>query len=95
MDKEIELKDRYSPQIKKLIYHSETDTEYCYKLEAKWPGYPEYDNYMRIGYNDDTKYPRFIDFDGGPMISIGSKINGHTVSNIKNLDKGVFIYLNK
>ena len=64
-----------SPQIKELHKVSEESGSGLYKIYVKWPGHPELDDYLRMGYNPDTNEISFVDFDGGPWISAGFKFS--------------------
>lgn len=46
-----------------------------YDPVTKWRGTKE-DSYIRVGYGDD-KHIEFLDFEGGPLISIGYKLNNN------------------
>ena len=64
-----------SPQIKELQKISEESGVGIYKIHTEWPGHPEMNDYLRVGYNPDTKEISFIDFDGGPWISFKFKFD--------------------
>ena len=66
-------------QIKQLHLESQNDHSGIYKVYTKWPGYPDLNDYLRIGY-DDEKHIKYIDFDGGPWLTIGSKVGGYTIT---------------
>lgn len=40
-------------------------------------------NTVRAGFNEANKELDFIDFEGGPMLSIGSYLNGKKIKSIK------------
>ena len=42
-------------------------------------GYPDLDNYLRIGYNN-IRHIDYIDFDGGPFLAIGSKVGDYIIT---------------
>ena len=63
-------------QIKQLHLESQSDHSGVY---TKWPGHPNLDDYLRIGY-DDESHINYIDFDGGPWLTIGSKVGDYTIT---------------
>ena len=65
-------------QIKQLHLESQSDHSGIYKVYTKWPGHPNLDDYLRIGY-DDENHINYIDFDGGPWLTIGSKVGDYTI----------------
>ena len=81
MDLKIILKDRPSKQIKKLILEREENGLGVYKLETEWPGCSSLDNYCQISYSNtpDGKKLNTIDFDGGPMLGIGSYVGDYKI----------------
>ena len=66
-------------QIKQLHLESQSDHNGVYKVYTKWPGHPDLDDYLRIGYNGE-KHINYIDFDGGPWLTIGSKVGDYTIT---------------
>ena len=74
MELTFELTERPSPQIKELRLLSEKDNIGIYKIFCKWPNNPNFDMYMRILYSEDYKIDG-LDFDGGPMIYPGYKLD--------------------
>ena len=66
-------------QIKQLHLESQNGHSGVYKVYTKWPGYPNLDNYLRIGY-DNEKHIDYIDFDGGPWLTIGSKVGDYIIT---------------
>ena len=66
-------------QIKQLHLESQNGHSGVYKIYTKCPGYPDLDDYLRIGY-DDNKCISYIDFDGGPWLTIGSKVDNYTIT---------------
>ena len=68
-----------TPQIKQLHLESQNGHSGIYKVYTKWPGSPDLDNYLRIGY-DDEKHIKYIDFDGGPFLAIGSKVGDYIIT---------------
>ena len=66
-------------QIKQLHLESQSDHNGVYKVYTKWPGHPNLDDYLRIGY-DDENHIKYIDFDGGPWLTIGSKVGNYTIT---------------
>ena len=66
-------------QIKQLHLESQSDHSGIYKVYTKWPGHPNLDDYLRIGY-DDENHINYIDFDGGPWLTIGSKVGNYTIT---------------
>lgn len=87
MEAVINLKNEghcHSPQIKELRLESETVGVGCYSVFTQWPGHPQLDNYLRIGYEPNTKEISYIDFDGGPWLTYGSIIqNKYVVTGFK------------
>lgn len=68
-----------TPQIKQLHLESQNGHSGIYKVYTKWPDSPDLDDYLRIGY-DDEKHIKFIDFDSGPYLTIGSKVDDYTIT---------------
>ncbi|MGM9531193.1 hypothetical protein [Intestinibacter sp.] len=68
--KEIIVKSRYRDVVIKLCPISDS----VYEVHTN-------SMYTRIGYRNDNSI-EFIDFEGGPFISIGSNIEGNIVKNI-------------
>ena len=66
-------------QIKQLHLESQNGHSGIYKVYTKWPGYPDLDNYLRIGYNN-ARHIDYIDFDGGPFLAIGSKVGDYIIT---------------
>ena len=66
-------------QIKQLHFESQSDHNGVYKVYTKWPGHPNLDDYLRIGY-DDENHINYIAFDGGPWLTIGSKVGDYTIT---------------
>ena len=66
-------------QIKQLHLESQNGHSGVYKVYTKWLGYPYLDNYLRIGC-DEEKHIKYIDFDGGPWLTIGSKVGDYTIT---------------
>ena len=66
-------------QIKQLHLESQKGHSGVYKVYTKWPGHPSLDDYLRIGY-DDENHIKYIDFDGGPWLTIGSKVGDYTIT---------------
>ena len=66
-------------QIKQLHLESQSDHNGVYKVYTKWPGSSDLDDYLRIGYNDE-KHIVYIDFDGGPWLTIGSKVGDYIIT---------------
>ena len=66
-------------QIKQLHLESQNGHSGVYKVYTKWPGHSDLDDYLRIGY-DDNKYISYIDFDGGPWLTIGSKVGDYIIT---------------
>ena len=66
-------------QIKQLHLESQNGHSGVYKVYTKWPGYPNLDNYLRIGY-DNEKPIDYIDCDGGPWLTIGSKVGDYIIT---------------
>lgn len=84
MEKEINLKyegHAISPEVKKFILESETAGVGTYKVEAYWIDREtkEKREYLRVGYDPDTKEIEYIDFDGGPFLRHGSTVKGKYV----------------
>lgn len=71
MENIFKLFERKSQQIKELRLLVDNGDTGIYKLYTKWPGSPDLDDYMRIIFQNDPSKPDALDFDGGPMISIG------------------------
>lgn len=63
-----------SPQIKEFHKVSEEKGIGVYSVFTQWPGHPNLDGYLRIGYSPETKEITFIDFDGGPWVSSGFEL---------------------
>ena len=68
-----------TPQIKQLHLESQNGHSGVYNIYTKWPDCPDLDDYLRIGYNDE-KHITYIDFDGGPWLTIGSKVDDYTIT---------------
>ena len=66
-------------QIKQLHLESQNGHRGIYKIYTKWPDSPDLDDNHRIGY-DDEKHIKFIDFDSGPYLTIGSKVDDYTIT---------------
>lgn len=72
MQQVFKLWERESPQIKELrLLYESSPTRGVYKLFTQWPGYPGFDTYYRIIYDQDDHSIKALDFDGGPMIYSG------------------------
>lgn len=56
---------------KELILEKEVDSAGIYQANAELG--------IRIGYDPDTEAIKFIDFDGGPMLNIGTKLDDYVV----------------
>lgn len=72
------LKERESQEVKELLletlYSDQNNNRVgVYLVQAYWKDDPK-NSYIRIGYNNDGKTINFIDFDGGPLIGVGSII---------------------
>lgn len=77
-----ELIERPSSQIKELRLLSENGNIGVYKVFCKWSNAPEFDSYLRILYSDDDEIDG-LDFDGGPIIYPGYKLDkNNTITKI-------------
>ena len=66
-------------QIKQLHLESQNGHSGVYKVYTKWPGHSDLDDYLRIGY-DKERHIDYIDFDGGPWLTIGSKVGNYIIT---------------
>ena len=66
-------------QIKQLHLESQNGHSGVYKVYTKWPGHSDLDDYLRIGY-DKERHIDSIDFDGGPWLTIGSKVGDYIIT---------------
>ena len=66
-------------QIKQLHLESQNGHSGVYKVYTKWPGHSDLDDYLRIGY-DKKRHIDYIDFDGGPWLTIGSKVGDYIIT---------------
>lgn len=66
-------------QIKQLHLESQNGHSGVYKVYTKWPGHSDLDDYLLIGY-DNERHIDYIDFDGGPWLTIGSKVGDYIIT---------------
>ena len=66
-------------QIKQLHLESQNGHSGVYKVYTKWPGHSDLDDYLRIRY-DKERHIDYIDFDGGPWLTIGSKVGEYIIT---------------
>lgn len=84
MELVFKLSERPSSQIKELRLLSENNNVGIYKVFTKWANNPDFNSYIRVIYKDDNSI-QAIDFDGGPMIGPGYKLDDkNTVFKISN-----------
>lgn len=88
----INLIDRPSPQKKWLEKEKEVENGTQYRVKSKWPGAPEFDNYYRVGFNDDNGID-FIDFDGGPFLRKKCTYLDYKIEDIFNDEDGLKMVL--
>ena len=67
------------PQIKQLHLESQNGHSGVYKVYTKWLDSPDLDACLRIGYNN-IRHIDYIDFDGGPFLTIGSKVGDYVIT---------------
>lgn len=91
----IELIERESYQNKRLIYDRTEGNLYVYKLVITNKETGQFDYYMRVIFDCDLSTIKVIDFDGGPMIGIGSEIyNNYKIAKFKYTDdRNIEVYL--
>ena len=89
------LHERPSSQIKelRLLYEEDNGTTGVYQVYTKWPNCPELDDYCRVIFDGKSNNINALDFDSGPMIYSGYRLdeNNKVVKITRDSTNGEFL----